>query len=148
MTSSQREIYVQIFAGAVLLVWFGSRFVAGYGTGSFDGPEGLMALGRLALWLIGAAIVVSIALHILFNIVFAIANGGKALDDTVDERDRLIELQGEQVSHWLTGAGFIAGMVLMSLGTSVPVVIAAMFLGFFVADTIGNIVKLTRYARG
>jgi hypothetical protein len=148
MTQGQRTIWFQLFAEIIILIYFGRKFLAGHAAGRFEGPDGMVALGQFFLWVILAAIVVSIAVHVIGMILVGIANRGELPDDTTDERDRLIELRGDRVSHWVTGGGFLAAMILLATGTSVPYVLGTLFLGCFIGDIVGNVLKLVAYGRG
>ena len=69
-------------------------------------------------------------------------------DDTTDERDRLIELRGDRVSHWVSGGGFVIAIILLATGTAVPFVFGVLFLGCFIGVIVGNVLKLVSYGRG
>ena len=143
-----KSIWFQLVTLIAVIGWFLLRFSSKYAGGLFDGPEGLAALGKMVLWFIAATIVGMIAAHIIGVIILAIAEGGKEPDTTTDERDKAIEARGDKVSNTLGGAGFLAGIVLLTFGQAVPVVIATMFVGCLAGAVIGNIVKLYAYAEG
>lgn len=147
MTQGQRTIWFQLFAEIIILFYFGRKFLESAAAGRFDGPEGMVALGQFFLWLMLAAVAVSIVVHVVGMILIGIANQGELPDDTTDERDRLIELRGDRISHWATGGGFLAAMILLATGTTVDYVLAVMFLGCLVGDAIGNVFKLVAYGR-
>ena len=143
-----KSIWFQLVTELAVIAWFLTRFSKKNSAGLFDGPEGLVALGTMVLWFIVATIVAMIAVHILGVIVLAIAEGGKEPDTTTDERDRAIEARGDKVSNALGGLGFLGGILLMTFGQAVPMVIATMFVGCLFGAIVGNIVKLRAYAEG
>ena len=143
-----KSIWFQLVTLIAVIAWFLLRFSNRYAGGLFDGPEGLVALGKMVLWFIAATIVGMIAAHIVGLIILAIAEGGEEPDTTTDERDKAIEAQGDKVSNSLSGVGFLAGIVLMTFGQAVPVVIATMFVGCLGGAVVSNIVKLRAYAEG
>ena len=143
-----KSIWFQLVTLIAVIVWFLLRFSNKHAAGLFDGPEGLAALGKMVLWFIAATIVGMIAAHIIGVIILAIAEGGGEPDTTTDERDKAIEARGDKVSNALGGVGFLGGIVLMTFGYAVPVVIATMFVGCLGGAVIGNIVKLRAYAEG
>ena len=148
MSFAQRSVWFQLTAELILIFWFVRRFGQRYGAGAFDGPEGLMALGRSMLWFALAMVVLVIAVHILGLIALAIAEGGTEPDTMTDERDKAIEFAGQRVAHGVSGAGFLAGMALLAFGFAAPVAVAACFVGGLTGEVIGNIVKLAGYLRG
>ncbi len=143
-----KSIWFQLATLVAVIVWFLLRFSNRYAAGVFDGPDGLATLGTMVLWFIAATIVGMIAAHIIGVIVLAIAEGGEEPDTTTDERDKAIEAKGEKVSNTLNGVGFLGGIVLMTFGLAIPVVIATMFVGCLGGAVVGNIVKLRAYAEG
>jgi len=143
-----KSIWFQLATEFAVIAWFLVRFRDKYAAGLFDGPDGLVALGVMVLWFIAATIVAMIAAHIIGVIVMAIAEGGTEPDTTTDERDRAIEARGDKVSNAVGGVGFLGGILLMTFGHTVPVVIATMFVGCLFGAIIGNVVKLRIYAEG
>lgn len=143
-----KSIWFQLATEVAVIAWFLLRFSNAHATGAFDGPDGLIVLGKTVLWFIAATIVAMIAAHIVGVIVLAIAEGGKEPDTTTDERDRAIELRGDRVSNSVGGAGFLGGILLMTFGYAIPVVIATMFVGCLFGAIVGNIFKLRSYAEG
>lgn len=143
-----KSIWIQLTAEVAVLAWFVWRFAQRYLAGAFDGPDGMMALGRTMLWFVAAMVVSVIALHVVGLVAIAVARGGEEPDTTMDERDRAIEWSGERVSNALSGAGFVAGLVLLAVAGNVPLAVAAMFLAGIGGEIIGNLVKLRRYAEG
>lgn len=143
-----KSIWIQLVTMLAIIVWFILRFSGRHAAGVYDGPEGLVALGVTVLWFAAGVVVFMIAAHILGLILIAIAEGGKEPDTMTDERDRMIEAEGDRVSNAVSGLGFLAGIVALTLGYSVPVVIATMFVGCLAGAVVGNVVKLRAYAVG
>jgi len=143
-----KSIWFQLATEVAVIAWFIARFSNKYAAGVFDGSDGLIALGKTMLWFIAATIVAMIAVHIVGVIILAIAEGGKEPDTTTDERDRAIEASGDKVSNSLSGVGFLGGILLMTFGYGVAVVIATMFVGCLFGAIVGNVVKLRAYAEG
>ena len=143
-----KSIWFQLATEIIVIFWFLLRFTNRNAAWVFDGPEGLMVLGKSMLWFIAATIVAMIAAHIIGVIILAIAEGGKEPDTTTDERDKAIERKGDKVSNALGGVGFLGGIVLMSFGSAVPAVIATMFVGCLGGAVVGNVVKLYAYGEG
>ena len=143
-----KSIWFQLITELAVIALFLVLFRWKYADGAFDGSEGLVELGTTVLSFMLVTVVAIVAVHILGLIVLAIAEGGTEPDTTTDERDRAIEAQGDRVSNTLGGLGFVAGMVLMTFGGSVPVVIATTFVACLAGAVIGNLVKLRAYGEG
>jgi hypothetical protein len=122
-----------------------------------EGPElteDLKFWGVTILIFIAAAVVLRIIMEILLNIVnavvYGIRTGGKEIEDPTitDERDKKIELKGEQISFIFVGLGFVISMVSLALGYPAYVMINIQFSSFFIADLIGSFSQLYFYQRG
>ena len=143
-----KSIWFQLVTELAVIAWFLVRFRDKHAAGVYDGPEGLVALGTTVLCFMLATVAAIVAVHILGLIVLAIAEGGTEPDTTTDERDRAIEARGDRISNTLGGVGFVAGMVLMTFGQSVPIVVATTFVACLTGAVIGNLVKLRAYGEG
>jgi hypothetical protein len=116
--------------------------------GRFEGPDAASLIGLSILILIACAIAFNIVITILFSIVFAITEGDPHPSYVVDERDKLIELNGLRISAYLVGAGFILSMTALALGQPVFLVFNFIVSSFAFAEVISNIVKLRMYRKG
>ena len=133
------------------LLVFGTYYMAMlwmYQAGRFGGPDAASLIGLSILTLIAGAIAFNIVTTILFSIVFAIAEGDAHPSFVVDERDKLIELNGLRVSAYLVGAGFILSMAALALGQPVFLVLNLIVFSFAFGDVIANCAKLRMYRRG
>lgn len=147
MSKGFRTALFQLVTNVLVLIYFVPRFLADLGAGTFDGPDGLIAAARFLLFAIVAAIVASIVIQIVGAILVGIANRG-ALEEVTDERDRIIDLTGERLSHWLSGIGLVVGLVVVWRGGPSALLPALGYLGFALGDIASNTYKLTRYIRG
>jgi len=133
------------------LLVFGTYYMAMlwmYQAGRFEGPDAASLIGLSILTLIAGAIAFNIVTTILFSIVFAITEGDAHPSFVIDERDKLIELNGLRVSAYLVGAGFILSMAALALGQPVFLVLNLIVSSFAFGDVVSNIAKLRMYRRG
>jgi len=92
-------------------------------------PDNLKSWATLMLIFIGAGIIMTIIVQILFHIVSAIGisvkhkeYNGKEIDRIIsssmveDERDKLISLKSSHMGYIFAGIGFIAALVALALG--------------------------------
>lgn len=91
---------------------------------------------------IGAAIVVSILLHIIVGIVSRRDVGKK------DQRDRQIYRMGEYVGQSFVVAGAIAAMLLAMFELPHFWIANVLYLAFVLSAILGTIAKLVSYRRG
>lgn len=108
------------------------------------------------LWVgvIVMAVVVTILLTILTHIVGAIIEAIRTrsddpkIDDTEDERDRLIDLLGTRATFLVTSLGSLVAMLTYVFGQS-PLVMFSLLIVFGVAgQVLGDAYRLLLYRRG
>jgi hypothetical protein len=95
-------------------------------------------------------IVLTILAHIGFVIIEAIKTGSDdpKIDETEDERDKLIELKGTKVTYWVSSIGGFLAMLTFALGQSPFVMFSLLVLSGLVAQVLGDIGRLILYRRG
>ncbi len=145
MSYQEKNITASLVALIIVLAAFYSRVSTMYLGGRFDGPEGLILLGKTGLVLIGVSILAVIAATIVLSIVYATITGDAKPSEVVDERDRLIERRGAQISDIATGFGFIGAMVALVSGMAAVPVFFIIALSFFGGELIAGHAKLTTY---
>ena len=94
------------------------------------------------LWTIGAAIAVSIVLHI----VMAIASPKDA--DKKDQRDREIGRFGEYIGHSFVVIGAVAALGMSMAELNYFWIANAIYLAFALSSVLGCVAKLVAYRRG
>lgn len=106
---------------------------------------------------IGAVIIVQIIFHILLSAAIAVKrgiSGGEKIAKTVevefieDEMDKLIELKSGRLGIVIVGAGFIASLVTLVLGSPPAVMLNIVFLSFCAGSLAGGILSLYYYRTG
>lgn len=118
--------------------------------------ESLTSESVFRLWgiVIVLGIIVTIATtilaHIISAIIQAIKSGGEEpeIDDTEDERDKLIDLKGTKVSYIMASIGVFLAMLTFVLGQPPLVMFTALIFFGLVAQIIGDISRLVIYRRG
>lgn len=145
MSHEERNNIVAIFVNLLTNAYVITRLHARWSAGAFDGPDGLMIWARTVLWVIPIAIVGTIVLTILANIVFAIVTRDEDPDVTVDERDKLFQMRGMAVTMVVASFGYVAALIALALGWDAIVVFTLIYAAFSAGDLIGNTVKLVSY---
>jgi uncharacterized membrane protein (DUF485 family) len=150
MTFKQKNITVSLVNFSLILVFFLFRLIQLAQNDNFN------ATPIFRLWgiIIGLAIVVTIAVTILTHIVSAIITAVKTgkddpkLEDFEDERDKLIDLKGTQVTYTVSSLGGFLAMLTFVFGQP-PLVMFCLLIFFGVlAQMIGDLTRLIIYQRG
>ena len=148
MSSDERNTYVSLISSLLINAYMIWRLVEMFGAGTLSGPDALQIWARMVLWVIGAAIVLTIVLTILFNIVFAIATGEKSPQFLSDERDRVFEVRGMGATTLVMIFGFIGAIVALALGQTPLFAFIQLYFSLALGSLAGDLVKLASYRHG
>ncbi|MCH8305307.1 MAG: hypothetical protein IIB94_09305 [Candidatus Marinimicrobia bacterium] len=118
-----------------------------YQEGSFDLTTISSSWGSVILIAIAVQIVLSIFMGILFSVIPASTRSEKNISLS-DERDQLINLKADQISHAVFGVGFLIAMVTLAIGLPPLVMLNLIVYSGFGAGIVGLITKLYLYRRG
>lgn len=164
MSYQEKRTVVMIFTGALVL--------AAYCIYAFGASQaGAAAAGDLKYWArtmlifigigIGATIVVQIIFHILLSIGTAISKkiqdpnfDEKTIEKTIelemveDEMHKLIELKSSRIGFFITGMGFVGGLVSLLLDYPPAVMLNILFISASVGSLIEGFTQLYYYRRG
>jgi hypothetical protein len=109
-------------------------------------------------WLWGIVIVLAIVLtilgtiltHILSAIVQAVKTGDEEpeIDDVQDERDKLIDLKGTNVTYIAFSVGVFIAMLTFVIGQPALVMFSLLILAGILAQILGDSSRLYLYRRG
>jgi len=124
-------------------------------------PDDLKTWAVAMLIFIGISVVITIIVHILFHIGLAIgiAIKEKEHDDkqvgriikssmVEDERDKLISLKSSHIGYVCAGAGFVAGLIALTVGIPAVAVMHIMAGSFAVGSIIEGCVRIFLDERG
>ncbi len=151
MSFQEKQSLATMLAGIVIfLVYFGivwARYQALPPQAIVDTEQMLRFWAIAMLILIPVSIVVHIIILIIFMIIYH-ATASEDAPDFEDERDKLIRLKADRISHIIFVIGFVAAMAVVVLGMSV----AAMFLAFaisgLISEVVGEVAKIRYYRQG
>lgn len=164
MSYQERRTIVSLLTGVAVMVAY-----CVYAFGRYQ--SGLIAANDLKAWattmliFIGIGILASIAIQIVFHILTSIGIAiGKSIrnehaDDkeieksinaemVEDEMGRLIELKAMRIGFFLTGMGFVAGLIALVLGYSAVVMLNILFLSASGASVLEGLTQIYFYRRG
>ena len=92
-------------------------------------------------------VIVMIILEIVSHIILAVIYK-KEVNESSDERDKLIELKGIRISYWILIFGIFQAIVSLLMNKP-PLMVANIILLFFVfAQIAGESIKLYYYRKG
>lgn len=150
MTFKQKNTIVSLVNFVIILLFFLLRLTQLIQNDAFNQSN----VSRLWFIIIALSIFVTIAATILTHIVFAIVEvartGEKDIDieDFADERDKLIDLKGTQITYTLSSSGVALAMLSYVLGQP-PLTMFSLLIFFGVlAQIIGDSFRLLLYQRG
>ncbi len=148
MSYQEKNIALSLLAFVILVIIFYSRVSEMYAIGRFDGEAGLILLGKTGLAFIGVGIVAVVVLSVLYSVLYAAITGDSVQKEITDERDRMIERRGMQISGIVTGIGLVAAMIALALGQPAVPVFIGIVMAFGIAEFISAIARLAMYQLG
>lgn len=148
MNFEVKNIYAGFVSTAIIFTTYFIVVSEMYSEGRFDAANGNALLGKAILSLMVGGIVVHIVVMILTNIVLAIATNDPKPSFVVDERDKIIELRGLQVSYFVFGAGYVGAMIMLAMGFAVFWVFNMLLAACAVSVLVEGAIRLFYYRRG
>jgi len=164
MSYQEKRTIVMIVTGVMVL--------AAYCIYAFGQVQaGMVAAGDLKYWArtmlifigigIAATIVIQIIFHILLSITTAISKkiqdpnfDEKEIEKTIelemveDEMHKLIELKSTRISFFITGIGFVFGLLSLLLDYPAEVMLNIMFISASLGSLVEGFTQLYFYRRG
>jgi hypothetical protein len=138
MSFREKSTWVLLAATVIVYGWYFATTL-GEALGSATPP----VVDNVRLF---GAVVVMVVLSIVAHIVIAILSPKEA--DAADERDRLIELRGDQRGGFLMTVALFSTMGLAMTGASVFWIAHGALAGLVVSELVKAVSKLIDYRRG
>ncbi|MHB8129891.1 MAG: hypothetical protein ACYDEX_12915 [Mobilitalea sp.] len=164
MSYQEKRIIFTIITGVLIL---GAYCIYAYGKfqSSTAHTEDIKFWAGAILMFVGIGVVVNIVNQIVFHILIAISiavkekmrNGmydDKEIEKTIknemvtDEMDQLIELKSMRTGFFVSGIGFLLGLLLLVLNYSPIIMINIMFISFLVGSLLEGFIQLHYYRKG
>lgn len=164
MSYQVKKTIVSIITGIFILAAYCIHVYGKHKSGTIAADD-MKSWAWIILVFIGISIVAAIVIQIVFHILLSVSiavqekvRNGKCDDKeiertieiemTTDEMDKLIELKSMRIGFFISGIGFVSGLVLMVLNYSPAVMLNVMFLSFNVGYLIEGFAQLYFYRRG
>ncbi|MEM8875624.1 MAG: hypothetical protein AAGD32_15365 [Planctomycetota bacterium] len=141
MSNQERVTVVAILTNLLVNGYAVVRVGQLYADGALAGDEAVTVWARAVVWVIPAAI----GLTILLNVLFAMADRERQNNNVIDERDRQFQLRGMGVTLVVVCLGYVAMLGGLAFGWATIVVLNVLFFSFAAGDLLGNAVRLASY---
>lgn len=147
MSTQEKNIYAAITSTVLVAVLYCMKMFEMHGEKLFSGAEAASLMGKSLLLLVVANVIANMIARIVFSLIFSIAT--KTCEDPhLDERDKMIELKGMQVSYMVFAIGLMLSLGALALGWSALIVLNLIVLSLIVGEITSGITKLHQYRRG
>lgn len=150
MTFQQKNVTVTLVSFSLLLLFFLIRVNRLVRTDTFNDSSVI----RLWIFVAVFAVVVTVVGIILTYMAQATyeaittGNGDIEIDDTVDERDELIDLKGTKITYTISSIGSFLAIMAFALGQSAVVLITLLLLFGIIGQIAGDVRRLWLYQQG
>lgn len=144
MSSQERASIVGIITCLLLNAYVIIRLVQLFGAGALSGENATMVWARAIVWVLPAAIVLTIVL----NWVLTMASEDRYQRNMVDERDRQFQLRGLYITLITMGIGFMTMIVVLATGWTAVAGLTLLYASCALGDLLGNAVRLGSYRIG
>ena len=150
MSFQEKNFTASLVTFTLILGYYLTRLSQLVQGGNFNSTSVFRLWGFVIGFAIIGTILITIFTHIISAITQAIQTGKEdsKIEDTQDERDKLIDLRGTKVTYTVSSSGVFLAMLTFAFGQP-PLVMFSLLIFFGVsAQIVGDITRLTLYQRG
>lgn len=148
MPHQERNTWVSFLLGLGINAYVIVRLRDMYAAGALDGPDGAQVFGSMIIWVIVAAIILTIGATILFSILYAIATREDDGDLVTDERDHVFENRSMGATMLVAMVGFVGAFAALAYGVRPVDVFVMLYFALALASIAGDLVRLASYRAG
>lgn len=150
MSFQQRNITVSLVTFILILGFYLLRIFQLLETDSFVSTNVFRLWGIIVVLAIVATIVLTILAHIGSAVFQVIKTGDEnpKIEDIQDERDKLIDLRGTQITYVASSLGVLVAMLTFVFGQPPLLMFSMLIFSGLLAQIIGDISRLVLYRRG
>ena len=150
MSFQQRNITVSLVTFILILGFYLIRIFQLLQTDSFISTNVFRLWGIIVVLAIVATIVLTILAHVGSAVFQVIKTGDEnpKIEDIQDERDKLIDLRGTQITYVASSLGVLAAMLTFVFGQPPLLMFSLLIFSGLLAQIIGDISRLMLYRRG
>ena len=150
MSFQEKNFTASLVTFTLILGYYLIRLLQLVQSGNFNSTSVVRLWGFVIGFAIIGTILITIFTHIISAITQAIQTGKEdpKIEDTQDERDKLIDLRGTKVTYTVSSSGVFFAMLTFAFGQP-PLVMFSLLIFFGVfAQIMGDISRLILYRRG
>ena len=150
MSFQEKNFTASLVTFTLILGYYLIRLLQLVQSGNFNSTSVVRLWGFVIGFAIIGTILITIFTHIISAITQAIQTGKEdpKIEDTQDERDKLIDLRGTKVTYTVSSSGVFLAMLTFAFGQP-PLVMFSLLIFFGVfAQIMGDISRLILYRRG
>ena len=150
MSFQEKNFTASLVTFTLILGYYLIRLLQLVQSGNFNSTSVVRLWGFVIGFAIIGTILITIFTHIISAITQAIQTGKEdpKIEDTQDERDKLIDLRGTKVTYTVSSSGVFLAMLTFAFGQPPLVMFSLLiFFGIF-AQIAGDISRLVLYRRG
>ena len=150
MSFKEKNITVTLISFTLILLFYVNQIFQMVQDGGLNSTEVFRLWGIVIAFSVIVTVVGMILTHIVSAIVIAVQTGDDDpdIEDIEDERDKLIDLRGTNVTYTISSIGSFFAMLTFALGQS-PLVMFTLLVFFgLVAQIVGDGTRLFLYRRG
>ena len=150
MTFQQKNVTVTLVSFSLLLTFFLFRITQLVRTENFNDSTVIRLWIFVVIFAIGVTVVGMILTHGTSAALEVIRTGDdKAeIDDTIDERDQLIDLKGTKMTYTVSSFGSFFAIMAFAFGQSALVLISILLFSGIAGQIAGDVRRLQLYQQG
>ncbi len=148
MSYQEKRSILGIFSTILIFSLYALYVYTRYTSGTIELEANLKFWGMAVLVFVPVSVLARIFIEILFSIAHAAVSTNEDDPSFSDERDKLIELKSDRISHIVSGVGFLCAMVSLVLGYSAVVMLNIIFLSFNIGEVCSGAAQFYFYRRG
>ena len=162
MSYPEKRTVVSVVSGVLLMVAY---CIYAYAKLGFTNLTELKPWATTMLVFIGIGIVGMIIIQIVFHILLSMgiflkekirdeSIDDKKIESTIasemieDEMDKLIELKANKIGYSFVGLGFVAGLIMLSIGLPAAIMLNTLFLASMLGSIVEGLIQLHYYRKG
>ncbi len=147
MSFQEKRTIFSVTSGWIITFLYALYVYETYPDQIWSTPVDFSFWGKVFLILIPVSIGARIIVHIIFHIVYKITTDEEDMDIT-DERDKLIELKSQRVSHWVFILAYILAMGSLTMDVPHYYMFLIFFAGGLLSELAQTLSALYFYRRG
>jgi hypothetical protein len=145
MGNAEKNVYIALISTVIVFVCYCLILIIYWE--DYQTTDATRLVGKSIFFLMIASAVTNFGLRALLKIISSIRNPS-CEPSIVDERDKMIELNGLQVSYLVFTLGFVTAMLTLWSGCSPDIAFNIIIFSLALGEILSGTVKIIQYRRG